>query len=81
MRPTTSGHDSTDSPSAGLEVLRLAAEGLNSQETGLRLHISENTVRTHFARVAGKLGARNACQLGARAVELGILRPSDVNNR
>jgi DNA-binding NarL/FixJ family response regulator len=59
-----------------LEVLRLAVEGLNSQEIGLRLHISENTVRTHFAHVARKLGARNACQVGACAVELGILRPT-----
>jgi len=38
------------------EVLDLIAEGLSNREIGERLFVSENTVKTHSARLFGKLG-------------------------
>lgn len=50
-----------------LEVLELIAEGLSTREMAQRLHVSENTVKTHASRVFSKLGARRRTQ----AVQLG----------
>jgi DNA-binding NarL/FixJ family response regulator len=50
-----------------LEVLQLIAEGLSNREIAERVHVSENTVKTHSSRVFDKLGARRRTQ----AVQLG----------
>jgi DNA-binding NarL/FixJ family response regulator len=50
-----------------LEVLALIAQGLSTREMAERLHVSENTVKTHASRVFAKLGARRRTQ----AVQLG----------
>ncbi len=50
-----------------LEILQLIAEGLSNREIGERVHVSENTVKTHSSRVFDKLGARRRTQ----AVQLG----------
>jgi NarL family two-component system response regulator LiaR len=50
-----------------LEILTLIAEGLSNREIADRLHVSENTVKTHSSRVFDKLGARRRTQ----AVQLG----------
>ena len=50
-----------------LETLELIAAGLSNQEIAERLHVSENTVKTHSSRVFEKLGARRRTQ----AVQLG----------
>jgi len=50
-----------------LEVLELMAEGLSNKEIAARVHLSENTVKTHSSRVFDKLGARRRTQ----AVQLG----------
>jgi DNA-binding NarL/FixJ family response regulator len=63
------------------EVLVLAAEGLHSRDIGHELGISDSTVRSHLASLAHKLGARSAVQLGARAVETGLLEPEDAHRR
>lgn len=55
------------------EVLVLAAEGLHSRDIGKELGISDSTVRSHLASLAHKLGARSSIQLGARAVQIGLL--------
>lgn len=39
-----------------LEILGLIAEGLTNRQIGERLFVSENTVKTHSARVFEKLG-------------------------
>jgi DNA-binding CsgD family transcriptional regulator len=50
-----------------LEILELIAEGLSNKEIAARVHVSENTVKTHSSRVFDKLGARRRTQ----AVQLG----------
>lgn len=50
-----------------LEILELIAEGLSNREIAERVHVSENTVKTHSGRVFDKLGAKRRTQ----AVQLG----------
>lgn len=50
-----------------LEILQLMSEGLSNREIADRVHVSENTVKTHSSRVFDKLGARRRTQ----AVQLG----------
>lgn len=50
-----------------LEILELIAAGLSNREIAERVHVSENTVKTHSRRVFDKLGARRRTQ----AVQLG----------
>jgi len=50
-----------------LEILGLIAEGLSNKEIADRVHVSENTVKTHSSRVFEKLGAQRRTQ----AVQLG----------
>lgn len=50
-----------------LEILELIAEGLSNREIAERVHVSENTVKTHSSRVFDKLGARRRTQ----AVQMG----------
>ena len=50
-----------------LEILELIAAGLSNNEIAERVHVSENTVKTHSSRVFFKLGARRRTQ----AVQIG----------
>jgi DNA-binding NarL/FixJ family response regulator len=45
-----------------LDVLRLLTQGLQNQEIGGQLSISENTVRTHISNILTKLGLRDRTQ-------------------
>jgi DNA-binding CsgD family transcriptional regulator len=70
--PSTFVRDQTKLASLGitpreLEILELIAEGLSNKEIAERVHVSENTVKTHSSRVFDKLGARRRTQ----AVQLG----------
>ncbi len=70
--PTTFIRDSRQVERLGLtarelEILGLIADGLSNREIAERVHVSENTVKTHSGRVFAKLGARRRTQ----AVQLG----------
>lgn len=56
-----------------LEVLWAMCEGLTNAEIGQRLHVSEDTVKTHAKRMYNKLGARDRAQAVARAFRSGLV--------
>ena len=56
-----------------LEILEAMAAGLSNREMAERLFVSENTVKTHAARVFDKLSARRRTQAVQRAKEAGLI--------
>jgi DNA-binding CsgD family transcriptional regulator len=56
-----------------LEILTLVARGLSNREIATQIFVSENTVKTHCARVFDKLGAARRTQAVQRGKELGLL--------
>jgi DNA-binding CsgD family transcriptional regulator len=56
-----------------LEILELIAAGLSTREIAGRVHVSENTVKTHTSRVFDKLGARRRTQAVQRAKDLRLI--------
>lgn len=58
------------------EVAGLVAEGLTNRQIAGRLVLTEKTAANHVARIFDKLGVHSRGQLAARAVELGLRKPS-----
>jgi two-component system, NarL family, response regulator LiaR len=56
-----------------LEILTQIAHGFSNREIATQLFVSENTVKTHCARVFDKLGAARRTQAVQRGKELGLL--------
>ena len=56
-----------------LEILEAMAAGLSNREIGERLFVSENTVKTHAARLFSKLQASRRTQAVQRAKEAGVI--------
>lgn len=56
-----------------LEILTLIALGFSNREIATQLFVSENTVKTHCARIFDKLGAARRTQAVQRGKELGLL--------
>jgi GAF domain-containing protein len=53
------------------EILRLMSEGLSNLEIASRIHLSENTVKSHVQAILRELGARNRVQAAVRATKEG----------
>lgn len=56
-----------------LEILEVMAAGLSNREIAERLFVSENTVKTHAARLFDKLSARRRTQAVQHAKEAGLI--------
>lgn len=56
-----------------LEILEAIAAGYSNREIAERLFVSENTVKTHAARVFDKLAARRRTQAVHRAKSEGLI--------
>ena len=56
-----------------LEILEAMAAGLSNREIGERLFVSENTVKTHAARLFDKLSAQRRTQAVQKAKEARLI--------
>lgn len=56
-----------------LEILEAMAAGLSNREIAERLFVSENTVKTHAARLFDKLSAKRRTQAVQLAKEAGLI--------
>jgi GAF domain-containing protein len=53
------------------EILRLMSDGLSNREIASRIHLSENTVKSHIHEILRRLDARNRVQAAVRAAREG----------
>ncbi len=56
-----------------LAVLKLLAAGCSNKEIGVKLNITEGTVKNHMTNVLGKLGVLDRTQAALKARELGLM--------
>lgn len=75
IAPERSTHEELQEPLTAreLEVLEQLAAGLSNKAIGVRLGISDQTVKFHVASITGKLGVTNRTEAVRRALRLGLI--------
>lgn len=68
----------TDLPPRLLDMLQAMAAGETRGETATRLHLTEDTVRSHRRRLFQRLGARTSAQAVAIGFRLGLVGSAGV---
>ncbi len=58
-----------------IDVLRLIADGLNTEQIAVKLGVKANTIETHRRHLLEKLDVRNSAELVRRAISSGIISP------
>lgn len=56
-----------------VEVLRFLSHGLTTSQTGAKMFISENTVKTHIRHILEKLEVSNRAEAVSKATQLGLI--------
>jgi DNA-binding NarL/FixJ family response regulator len=56
-----------------LDVVRLIAQGLSNKEIGVRLHLSDKTVKNHVANIFAKLNVKARTQIAIYALRNGLV--------
>jgi DNA-binding NarL/FixJ family response regulator len=56
-----------------IEVLRFLSRGLTTAQTGAKMFISENTVKTHIRHILEKLDVSNRAEAVAKATQLNLI--------
>jgi DNA-binding NarL/FixJ family response regulator len=81
QRPRPTALDGLPQPQAltvrELEVLRLVAGGYANREIAAVLHLAPGTVKNHVSTVLQKLGVRDRTRAVLRALDLGLLGPTE----
>ena len=55
------------------EILRLISEGFSNREIAGRIHLSENTVKSHLQEIFSKLEVRNRVEAAVTAARKGLI--------
>ncbi len=74
FEPNTRAQETLGISERELEVLELLASGRSNKEISAKLNVSPNTVKTHVAKLYGKLEAGRRTEAIVKARELGIIR-------
>ena len=61
-----------------VQVLNYLAMGLTTNEIGMQLCLSSETIKTYRSKLLLKFECKNAFQLGAQAEKFGYLRKENV---
>ena len=70
----------TDLTTRELEVMRLLARGMSNTDIARELFLGDATVKTHVARIFGKLSLHDRAQAVVLAYETGLVQPGDRDN-
>jgi DNA-binding NarL/FixJ family response regulator len=74
MRSAVGPAESTEVTPRQRQLLRLMADGLDTEDAALALGVSPETVKTHVKGLMSKLGASGRTEAVAIALRRGIIR-------